>query len=171
MEDLKQKIRSIPDFPSKGILFRDITTLIKEGGAFGKSVSIISDRYKDEKIDAVACIEARGFIFGGAVAYSLKAGVIPIRKAGKLPSDVYSESYDLEYGQDTLEVHRDAFKPGQRILLVDDLLATGGTAAASVKLIKKAGAEPAGTAFLIELSDLQGAEKLSGYPVFSILRY
>jgi adenine phosphoribosyltransferase len=171
MEALKEKIRSIPDFPSKGIIFRDITTLIKEGGAFRKAVDLLSERYKDEKIDAVACIEARGFIFGGAVAYRLEAGVVPIRKAGKLPSQVYSQSYDLEYGQDTLEVHRDAFKPGQRVLLVDDLLATGGTAAACLKLIKKASAEPAGIAFLIELSDLKGTEKLAGCPAFSILRY
>ena len=171
MEDLKQKIRSIPDFPREGILFRDITTLILEGCAFRKAVDIMTDRYRDERIDLVACIEARGFIFGGAVAYSLGAGIVPIRKKGKLPAEVYSESYDLEYGQDTLDVHRDAFRPGQRVLLIDDLLATGGTASASVKLIEKAGAETAGIAFLIELSDLKGIEKLSGYPVFSILRY
>ena len=171
MEDLKQKIRSIPDFPAEGILFRDITTLIKDGPAFRKAVNIIADRYRDEKIDIVACIEARGFIFGAAAAYALGAGLVPIRKKGKLPAEVYSESYDLEYGQDVLDVHRDAFLAGQRVLLVDDLLATGGTASASIKLIEKSGAEAAGIAFLIELSDLKGIEKLSGYPVFSILRY
>ena len=171
MEDLKQKIRSIPDFPAEGILFRDITTLIKDGPAFRKAVNIIADRYRDEKIDIVACIEARGFIFGAAAAYALGAGLVPIRKKGKLPAEVYSESYDLEYGQDALDVHRDAFLPGQRVLLIDDLLATGGTASASIKLIEKSGAEAAGIAFLIELSDLKGIEKLSGYPVFSILRY
>ncbi len=171
MEDLKRKIRSIPDFPSEGILFRDITTLVKEGPAFRKAVDLIADKYRGERIDLVACIEARGFIFGGAAAYSLGAGLVPIRKKGKLPADVYSESYDLEYGQDTLEVHRDAFKPGQRVLLVDDLLATGGTAGASLKLMEKAGAEISGAAFLIELCGLKGVEKLAGYPVYSILRY
>ncbi len=171
MEDLKEKIRSIPDFPSKGILFRDITTLIKDGPAFKKAVEIIAGRYAEEDISAVACIEARGFIFGGAVACRLGAGVVPIRKKGKLPAETFSQSYDLEYGTDTLEVHRDAFSPGERVLLLDDLLATGGTAAASAMLIEKAGAEVAGIAFLIELEDLKGAEKIAGYPVFSVLRY
>jgi adenine phosphoribosyltransferase len=171
MEELKQKIRNIPDFPASGILFRDITTLIKDGEDFGKVVDIIVNKYRGEGIDAVACIEARGFIFGGAAAYALGVGFVPIRKKGKLPAAVHSESYALEYGEDTLEVHRDAFSPGQRVLLVDDLLATGGTAAASVRLIEKAGANVAGIAFLIELSGLNGAEKLAGYQVFSILRY
>ncbi len=171
MEDLKDKIRSIPDFPSKGILFRDITTLIKDGPAFKKAVEIIAGRYEGEGISSVACIEARGFLFGGAAACLLGAGVVPIRKKGKLPAETFSQSYDLEYGTDTLEVHRDAFAPGERVLLLDDLLATGGTAEASARLIEKAGAEVAGIAFLIELEDLKGAEKIAGYPVFSVLRY
>ncbi len=171
MEELKQKIRSIPDFPSKGILFRDITTLLKDGPAFKKTVDLIADSCNDAKIDAVAGIEARGFIFAGAAAVRLGAGFVPIRKKGKLPAETFSQSYDLEYGKDTLEVHRDAFSAGGRVLLVDDLLATGGTAAACVKLIEKAGAEVAGIAFLIELCGLKGADKLSGYPVYSILRY
>ncbi len=171
MEELKQKIRSIPDFPARGILFRDITTLIKDGPAFKQAADLIAGRFRGESIDVVACIEARGFIFGGAVAYILGAGLVPIRKKGKLPAEVYRQSYDLEYGRDELEVHRDAFAPGQRVLLIDDLLATGGTASASVRLIEEAGAEAAGVAFLIELSALKGIEKLSGYQVFSILRY
>lgn len=171
MEDLKRKIRSIPGFPKQGIIFRDITTLLKEGGSFRKAAEAIAEEYRGGGFNSVACIEARGFLLGGALAYMLGAGVVPIRKKGKLPAEVYSESYELEYGTDTLEIHRDAFGPGDRVLLLDDLLATGGTAAASVRLVEKTGAKVGGIAFLIELHDLRGAEKLSGYPVFSLMRF
>lgn len=171
MEDFKRKIRSIPGFPKQGIVFRDITTLLKEGDSFRKTAEAIAGRYPGAGFHSVACIEARGFLLGGAVAYLLGAGLVPIRKKGKLPAEVYTESYELEYGTDTLEIHRDAFGPGDRVLLLDDLLATGGTAAASVRLIEKTGAEVGGIAFLIELADLQGVEKLSGYPVFSLMRF
>jgi len=171
MEELKKAIRSIPDFPKKGIVFRDITTLISDGSLFKKAVDILAERYRDAGVDVVVSVESRGFIFGSAVAYSLGAGVVPVRKPGKLPHDTHDATYELEYGTDTLEIHRDAFPAGSRVLLIDDLLATGGTCAATVELIEKLGGEIVGIAFLIELSFLKGAEKLKGKDVFSIIKY
>ena len=169
--DLKRAIRSVPDFPKKGIVFRDITTLIKDGRLFSHAVDFLSDRYKDSGIDAVVCMESRGFIFGAAIAYRLGAGVVIVRKKGKLPHDTHKEEYELEYGTDALEVHKDAFIPGSRILIVDDLLATGGTAAATARLVKNMDAKVEAIVFLIELSFLNGREKLKGYDVFSLITY
>ena len=170
VDDLKKTIRDIPDFPKKGIIFKDITPLLKDGRRFRKAVDAIADRYKDKKVDLVASVEARGFVFGSALAYKLGVGLIPIRKKGKLPYKTKSVTYDLEYGTDTLEMHEDAVSRGQRILIVDDLLATGGTAAAVARLIKDCGGVVTEIAFLIELEFLKGREKLKGYPVFSLLK-
>jgi adenine phosphoribosyltransferase len=170
VDDLKRTIRDIPDFPKKGIIFKDITPLLRSGSAFRNTVDAIADRYKDKKIDIVASVEARGFIFGSAVAYKLGAGLVPIRKKGKLPYLTKSVTYDLEYGTDTLQMHEDAVSRGQRVLIVDDLLATGGTAAAVARLIKDCGGVVAEIAFVIELEFLKGREKLKDYPVFSLLK-
>ena len=170
-EDLKKYIRDVPDFPKKGIVFKDITTLLKEGGVFKKAIDILYERYHDKKIDKLVAIESRGFIFGGALAYKLGCGFVPVRKKGKLPSETYSVTYALEYGTDTLEIHRDAINKGERILLLDDLLATGGTASAVSKLIEKMGGEIVEVAFLIELEFLHGRDKLKGHDVFSMIRY
>lgn len=167
---LKKFIRDIPDFPKEGIIFKDITTLLKEGDKFRAAVDEIVDEFKSKKIDAVISIEARGFIFGAAVAYKLGVGIIPVRKKGKLPHKTHSVTYNLEYGKDTLEIHQDAFKRGARVLIVDDLLATGGTVRAVVDLIEKMGGEVAGIAFLIELTALKGREKLKEYPIFSLIK-
>ena len=158
-------MRSIPDWPKKGILFRDITPLLADKDAFSAAIEIISDRYKNKKIDYVAAVEARGFIFGAAVAARLGAGFVPIRKKGKLPYKTESVTYDLEYGKDTLEVHIDAVKKDAGVLMVDDLLATGGTMAAACSLIEKIGGNVAGIAFLVELKDLNGREKLKNYDI------
>lgn len=171
MEHLKEKIRNIPDFPKKGILFRDITTLIGDKEAFREVIDVLANRLNDKKIDVVACIESRGFILGGALAYRIGASLVPIRKKGKLPSETYSASYDLEYGKDTLEIHCDAFEGGANVLILDDLLATGGTASASASLVEQLGGKVLEITFLIELTDLKGREKLSGYPVFSLIKY
>ncbi len=171
VEELKQSIRNIADFPKKGILFRDITTLLKDGQRFKEAVELIALKYQEKKIDKVAAVEARGFIFGGVAAYKLGAGFVPIRKKGKLPAETFEISYDLEYGTDTLQVHRDAIRPEDKVLIVDDLLATGGTARATCELIEKVKAEIAGVEFLIELTDLRGIEKLKGYPVHSIIKF
>ena len=168
--DLAEMIRSIPDFPVKGILFRDITTLIKDPDAFQEAIDALIDPYIDQDIDLVAAIESRGFIFGAPMAYEMGAGLVIIRKPDKLPADKISASYTLEYGTNTLEMHRDAIEPGQRVLLVDDLVATGGSAQAACKLIEKLGGKIAGIAFLIELTDLRGVEKLSDYDVFSLIK-
>ena len=157
---VKDKIRDIKDFPKKGIIFRDITTVIKDADAFKYVIDYFYDMFKDDKIDYVAAIESRGYIFGAPLAYKLDAGFIVIRKPGKLPAEVERVSYDLEYGTDSLEIHKDAIEPGKRVLLVDDLLATGGTICASCQLIEKLGGKTAGIAFMIELSDLNGREKL-----------
>jgi adenine phosphoribosyltransferase len=167
---LKEAIRDVPDFPKKGIIFKDITTLLKDADKFRLAVDSIAGEYKDKDIDAVVSVEARGFIFGAAVAYKLGAGLIPVRKKGKLPYRTHSISYELEYGTDTLEIHSDAFKKGARALIVDDLLATGGTTAAVVKLVEMAGGKVMGLAFLIELVPLKGREKLKGYPVLSLIK-
>jgi len=169
--DLAKMIRDVPDFPVKGILFKDITTLIRDPDAFQEAVDALVDRYIDKDIDIVAAIESRGFIFGAPLAYELAAGFVPIRKAGKLPAEKISASYTLEYGTNTLEVHKDAIRRGQRVLLVDDLLATGGSAKAAAELIEKLGGEVVGIAFLIELKFLNGLEKLKGYDVFALIKF
>jgi len=169
--DLKSCIRNIPDFPKPGILFRDITTLLKDKSAFKQAVDTIAQNYKGKKIDAVVAVEARGFIFGGAIAHKLGAGFIPVRKRGKLPWKTKCVSYELEYGIDELHMHEDAVIPGERVLIVDDLLATGGTVGAVVDLVKGSGGKIVGIAFLIELKDLKGLDKLKGYPVYSLIKY
>ena len=168
---LKKHIRNIPDFPKQGILFRDITTLLKNKNAFSKVIDMLAKEYKNKIIDTVVAVEARGFILGGALAHKIGSGFIPVRKTGKLPWKTDSASYDLEYGKDTLEMHRDAIKPNSRVLIVDDLLATGGTAKAVTDLVKKQKGKIAGIAFLIELTDLKGRDKLKEYPVFSLIKY
>jgi len=163
--DLVGYIRNIPDWPRAGILFRDITPLLADARAFAAAVDALCDGLTDSQVDCVAAVEARGFIFGAAVAQKLGAGFVPIRKKGKLPAETESITYDLEYGTDTLEVHIDAIRPGTKVLMVDDLLATGGTMAASCKLIEKLGGEIVAVTFLIELSDLSGRDKLKDYDV------
>ena len=169
--DLKQHIRNVPDFPKAGILFYDITTLLRDPQGFTMTIDMLSMPYMDRGIDVVIGIESRGFILGGAVANRLGAGFIPIRKPGKLPAKAIKETYDLEYGKDALEIHADAFDRGQRVLIVDDVLATGGTAAAAVRLVRKLGGELHGLAFLIELVALQGKTRLPETQVYSVLQY
>ncbi len=169
--DLERCIRTIPDFPKPGILFRDVTTLLLDPGAFKKSVDILCAEFKNKGIDKIAAIESRGFTFGAAMAYKLGVGLVLVRKKGKLPHKTVSVSYDLEYGTDTLEVHADAIKKGEKVLIVDDLLATGGTVCAVVKLMKKLGGKVAGIAFLVELPDLNGRTKLKGQRVVSLVQF
>ncbi len=171
MEDLKKHIRNIPDFPKKGILFRDITTLISNKEKFKEVIDTLAQRYADKKIDAVLAVESRGFIFGGALAYKLGVGFVPVRKKGKLPHKTYRATYSLEYGEDTLEIHQDAIRPGERVLLIDDLLATGGTLGAVIDLVKKLKGEIAEVAFIIELKDLKGRSKLKDFQVYSMIQY
>jgi len=170
-EELRTYIRNVPDFPKKGIVFRDITTLLKDKHAFKKALDILHDRYENERIDKVVSVESRGFVFGSVLAYRLGAGFIPVRKPKKLPSTTIYEEYQLEYGKDSLEIHTDAIVKGDRVLVVDDLIATGGTVAATCKLVERSGGTVAGLAFLIELSFLKGREKLKGYDIFSIITY
>ena len=170
-EALKKCIRSIPDFPKQGILFRDITTLLKNKAAFKKAIDGLAKIIKGKKIDYVVAVESRGFIFGAALAYKLGAGFIPVRKKGKLPAETISASYALEYGTDSLYMHKDALTPNAKVLIVDDLLATGGTAAAACQLTTDLKAKIAGIIFLIELCDLKGRDKLKGYPVYSLIQY
>ena len=169
--DLKQHIRHVPDFPKPGILFYDITTLLRDPQGYQATIDRLAAPYVGQQIDAVVGIESRGFILGAAVAQRLGAGFIPIRKPGKLPAKAIRESYDLEYGRDALEIHEDAVTRGQRVLVVDDVLATGGTAAAATQLVKKLGGDLQGLAFLIELQFLNGKAKLEGEKVFSVLQY
>jgi len=169
--DLKGYIRDIPDWPKKGILFRDITTLLADPKAFTAAVDALCSGFKEAGIEYVAAVEARGFIFGAAVAHKLGVGFVPIRKKGKLPWQTESVSYDLEYGTDTLEVHLDAISKQAKVLMVDDLLATGGTMAAACRLIEKIGGQVAGIVFLVELADLRGREKIANYKVKSIISY
>jgi adenine phosphoribosyltransferase len=169
--DLKQHIRSVPDFPRAGILFYDITTLLRDPRGFQMTIDMLSMPFLDQGIDTVVGIESRGFILGGAVAQRIGAGFIPVRKPGKLPAKAIKEIYDLEYGKDALEIHADAIERGQRVLIVDDVLATGGTAAATVRLVRKLGAELHGLAFLIELLFLNGKQKVADERVFSVLQY
>ncbi len=169
--DLAKMIRDVPDFPKEGIIFKDITTLIKEPQAFKEAVDVLANRYIGQGIDLVVAVEARGYIFGAPIAYNLGAGFIPVRKRGKLPAETLSEEYELEYGTDAVEMHRDAIQPGQRVLIVDDLIATGGSAAATARLVERLGGEVVGVAFLIELSFLHGVEKLADYDVFTVIQY
>ena len=171
MEGLKQYIRNIPDFPKKGILFRDITTLLSDKKKFSEVLDVLHKRYLDKNIDAVVAIESRGFIFGGALADKLGAAFTPVRNKGKLPYKTLNAKYSLEYGEDVIEIHEDAFGPGAKVLLIDDLLATGGTMAAAVELVKKLKGDILEIAFLIELSDLNGRAKLKGVPVYSMVTY
>lgn len=170
--DVKNKIRDVVDFPKKGIIFRDITTALKDAQTLKIMIDYLCEQYKDVKIDYIAGIESRGFIFGMPMAYKLNAGFVPIRKPNKLPAETYSQEYELEYGTDKIEVHKDAFPEGANVLIVDDLLATGGTAEAACKLVKKTGANLVGIAFLIELCGLKGREKLEGAgKIVSMLKY
>lgn len=169
--DLKRYIRSISDFPKPGILFRDITPLLNDAEAFEQAIKEMSSPYIDKAIRYVAAVEARGFIFGSAIATTLKAGFVPMRKKGKLPYQTVSVHYGLEYGQDSIEVHQDAIQPGERVLLVDDVLATGGTMAAACELIHKLGGEICGLSFLVELTNLHGREKIKPYPFHVVLSY
>jgi adenine phosphoribosyltransferase len=169
--NLQKYIRSIPDWPKKGILFRDITPLLADRDAFAAAIHALCTAFADTDIDYVAAVEARGFIFGAAVARKLQAGFVPIRKKGKLPFKTESITYDLEYGNDTLEVHNDAVNNGSNILMVDDLLATGGTMAAACKLIEKVGGQIVGISFLIELTELAGRDKLAGYAIRTVISY
>jgi len=171
MSDLKSSIRNVPDFPKPGIGFKDITTLLIDGPAFREAVDLLAERFQNQEIKKVVGIESRGFVFGSVIAYKWGVGFVPVRKPGKLPAETISEEYDLEYGTDSLEIHRDAITPGEKVLIVDDLLATGGTAQATVNLINRLGGEIAGIAFLIELSFLNGRQKLNGYDVFSLMEY
>src|SRR5579862_9883207 len=171
MENLKKLIREIPDYPKPGILFYDITTLLKDKTGFHSLVDALCKHYATAHVDLVAGIEARGFILGPALAYSLGAGFVPVRKPKKLPGKTSSVSYDLEYGSDSLEIHEDAVVRGQRVLICDDLLATGGTAAATVKLVRQLGGEVTGVSFAIELTFLNGRKKLPGLDVFSLIQY
>jgi adenine phosphoribosyltransferase len=171
MEDLKKLIREIPDYPKPGILFYDLTTLLQDKRGFHSLVDQLCDHYNGKKVDIVAGIEARGFIFAPALAYRLNAGFVPVRKPKKLPWKTASVTYQLEYGSDQLEIHQDAVGPGQSVLLCDDLLATGGTAAAAIDLVRQLGGEIVGAAFAVELNFLHGRAKLSGLDVFSLLKY
>jgi adenine phosphoribosyltransferase len=171
MDELKTLIREIPDYPKPGILFYDLTTLLKDKQGFNTLISKLCEHYKGKKIDLVAGIEARGFIFAPALAYALGAGFVPVRKPKKLPSKTASVTYSLEYGTDSLEMHIDAVRPGQVVLLSDDLLATGGTAAAAISLIQQLGGQVAGAAFAVELTFLNGRSRVPGIDVFSLLQY
>src|SRR6201993_3231906 len=170
-DHLKQLIREVPDFPKKGILFYDITTLLKDRVGFATLIDALSEHYLNSQIDSVLAIEARGFIFGPALAYRLNAGFVPIRKPGKLPAETVKWSYELEYGVDTLEIHKDAVRPGSRVVIADDLLATGGTSLATVRLAEKLGGNVVAVSFVIELEALKGRDRLNGYEVVSLLKY
>ena len=171
MDDLKKMIREVPDFPKKGILFYDITTLLKDKTGFRNVIDALTEQIRPMKPDAILGIEARGFIFAPALAYNLGAGFVPVRKPKKLPAETESISYELEYGMDTLEIHRDAVKPGMRVVIADDLLATGGTAVATVRLVEKLGGTVTAVSFVIELEALKGRDRLAGYDIVSLLKY
>ena len=171
VEALKALVRTVPDFPKPGILFYDITTLLKDKTGFARLIDAMASHYIERKVDLVLGIEARGFIFGPALAYRLNAGFVPVRKPGKLPAKVARVSYDLEYGSDAVEIHVDAIQPGQRVVLVDDLLATGGTMEATVKLARQLGGEIVGLAFAVELDFLKGRDRFKDLDVYSLLHY
>jgi adenine phosphoribosyltransferase len=169
--ELKKIIRDVPDFPKKGIIFKDITTLIKDPSAFKNSIKLLLKECKKYSVDKIVGIESRGFIFGTPIALELKAGFVPIRKPGKLPAETISETYELEYGTDSIQIHKDAIKPGDKVIIIDDLLATGGTAQAACKLIEKCGGNPVLVAFIIELTFLNGRDKLKDRNVFALLDF
>ncbi|MCK4905132.1 adenine phosphoribosyltransferase [bacterium] len=171
MEILKSAIRDVPDFPKKGIIFKDITPVLKDGKLFSLAVENMIEPFRKQKIDSVVAIEARGFIFGAAIANVLNCGMVPVRKPGKLPYETRLVSYELEYGTDTLEIHTDAVNKGENILVVDDLLATGGTAQGACELIEKSGGNIIGISFLIELAFLNGRKRLGNYPIHSLIKY
>ena len=171
MTDFSKFIRDIPDFPKPGIVFKDITPLLKDKFAFREAIDALASHYEPKKVDVVVGIDARGFIIGGTLAYRLGVGVVPIRKKGKLPFHTYEASYDLEYGTDTLAIHQDAFPPGSRVLICDDVIATGGTITASIELVEKLGGHVIGIPVLIELTFLKGREKFSDYDVFSLIEF
>ena len=168
---LRAKIRDIKDFPTEGILFKDITTLLKDGPAWRFAVDSLASHYQKERVEIVVGVESRGFIFGGAIAHQLNAGFVPVRKLGKLPGKTIEVEYELEYGRDALAMHEDAIRQGQRVLAVDDLLATGGTMAATLRLVEQLGGRVVGVAFMIELAFLKGREKLKNYPLHSLITY
>ncbi len=170
MIDFSAHIRNVPDFPIKGIQFKDITTLLKDAEVFSASVDEIYNFYRHKEINKIVGIESRGFIFGGALAYKLNLGFVPVRKPGKLPAETLVEEYELEYGRDSLEIHLDAIQTGDQVLVVDDLLATGGTAAATCRLVERLGGQIVGVAFLIELVELNGRAKLNGYDVQALMK-
>ncbi len=171
VEELKKKIRDIEDFPKPGIVFKDITTLLRDASSFNRAVDLLGHRYLDQPIYLVVGIEARGFVVGAALAYKLNKGVILVRKPGKLPYKTHSVSYELEYGSDTLEIHQDAIEPGQRVLIADDVLATGGTVRAVVDLVRKTGGEVVECAFLAELTFLKGRDRLQDVPIHSLIQF
>ena len=168
---LEKAVRNIPDFPQPGIQFKDITPVLADAHLFGACVDLLTENFKPGAVDAVVGIDARGFIFAGAAAWKLQAGFVPVRKSGKLPYQTFEESYDLEYGSNTVAIHTDAIKPGSRVLLIDDLLATGGTASAAAALLKKIGVQILEITFFIELTFLKGREKLTGFPVRSLVKF
>jgi len=169
--NLKEKIRTVPDWPIKGVMFRDITTILQEAEPFVEVCDIFYNRYKDIKVDKVVGIDARGFIFGAVLAYKLKTGFVPVRKKGKLPHNTIREEYDLEYGKDIVEMHEDAILPGEQVVIIDDLIATGGTMSAAVKFVEKLGGNIIECAFLIELPDLKGRDKIKGHKIFAIMEF
>ena len=171
LRDLSKFIRTVPDYPKPGILFKDITPLLANAPVFNAVIEVYANHYKNSGIDIIAGPEARGFIFASALAYRMGAGFVPVRKKGKLPHDTYEATYALEYGEDSLTIHKDDFPKGSRVLLCDDLLATGGTLAATLELVKKAGGDPVGIALLIELTALKGRDKLGDVPIFSIFEF
>ena len=171
VEDLRTKIREIPDFPKPGILFYDITTLLKEPHAYRDAIDLMLQPYRDTGVEIVVGMESRGFIFSAAMAYELDAGLVPVRKLGKLPAETLTVEYALEYGSNTLEIHRDAIRPGQKVLIVDDLLATGGTVRGTIELVERLQGVVVGLGFLVELEFLKGRDRLQGYSVTSVIRY
>ncbi len=171
LDDLRAKIREVPDFPKPGILFYDITTLLKDPNAYKEAIDALVAPYMDQRVDVVVGMESRGFIFSAPMAYLLGAGLVPVRKLGKLPAETVSVEYALEYGTNTLEIHRDAIAPGQRVLIVDDLLATGGTVSGTIELVRRLQGDVVGLAFLVELLFLKGREKLHGQAIHSVIQY
>jgi len=169
--DLRSFIRDIPDFPKKGIIFKDITPLLQNAEAFAHAIDLLAERYGNHAFDKIVAIESRGFIFGAALAYRMKRGFVPLRKPGKLPAETVSQTFDLEYGKDTLEMHKDALKPGEKVLIVDDVLATGGTVEAAAKLVEKVGAEVVEIVTMIELTFLKGQERIKAYRYYSFIQY